>query len=125
MASVEGVRALPGWWELPEARSVIQALGIVEGAHADETETSLLLHYGYPLALPNLPFLPGQGSMDTDPDRPDTRSISVTGILAPGLYSPSAGKGRELHEAVVCGYAKLLQAYGVPARERKEAPPPR
>ena len=123
MASVEGVRALPGWWELPEARAVIEALGIVEGAHADETETCLLLHYGYPVALPNLPFLPGQGSMDTDPDRPDTRSISATGILAPGLYSPSAENGRELHEAVVGGYARLLQAYGVPAHEVKKATP--
>jgi creatinine amidohydrolase/Fe(II)-dependent formamide hydrolase-like protein len=123
MVSVEGVRALPGWWELPEARAVIEALGVVEGAHADETETCLLLHYGYSLALPDLPFLPGQASMDTDPDRPDTRSISATGILAPGLYSPSAEKGRALHGAVVCAYAKLLQAYGVPAREMKEAPP--
>lgn len=121
MAQVEGVNALPGWWELPEVRAVIDSLGIVEGAHADETETCLLLHYGYPIALPKLPFLPAQESTDPHPDRPDTRSISPTGILAPGLYSPSAEIGGKLHEAAVGGYVRLLHAHGVPVLGMKKA----
>lgn len=118
VAKLDGVRALPGWWELPEVREAIHRLGIVEGTHADDTETSLLLYYGYAIALPELPFKLPEGSNDSNLDRPDTRAISASGILAPGLYSPSAEFGRALHEAAVCGYVKVLEADGV----RRRAP---
>lgn len=111
---LDGVRALPGWWELPEARETIGRLGIVEGAHADETETSFLLHYGYAIELPGLPFRLPEESNDCNLDRPDTREISASGILAPGLYSPSAESGGALHEAAIRGYVRLLHADGIP-----------
>jgi creatinine amidohydrolase len=114
VSKLEGIQALPGWWELSEARAAIANAGIVDGAHADETETCLLLHYGCPVALPELPFLLPHEATDSDPDRPDTRAISASGIVAPGLYAPSAELGRELHEAVVRGYVTLLHGNGVP-----------
>jgi hypothetical protein len=89
-------------------------LGIVEGAHADDSETSFLFYYGYAIGLPQLPFPLPEESNDSNFDRPDTREVSATGILAPGLYSPSAESGRALHEAAVRGYVRLLHADGVP-----------
>jgi len=115
IATLESVSVLPGWWELPEAREVIVARGVIEGAHADDTEISLLLHYGYDIELPGLPLLLPKGADDADPWRPDTRAVSESGILAPGLYAPSAECGRALHLATVCGYRRLLGVYGVQA----------
>lgn len=40
-----GVEALLGWWELDEVRLTIMSHGMIGGAHADETEISLLLYY--------------------------------------------------------------------------------
>ena len=82
-----------GWWELPETRNVIAGGGIIEGAHADDTETSLLLHYGYDIPLPRLPFLLPEGADDANPERQDTRAVSESGILASGLHAPSAECG--------------------------------
>ncbi len=113
IATLELVSVLPGWWELPETRNVISGGGIIEGAHADDTETSLLLHYGYDIPLPALPFLLPKDADDADPERQDTRAVSKSGILASGLYAPSAECGRALHLASVSGYRRLLEADGV------------
>lgn len=115
IAMLEYVSVLPGWWELPETRKVIAERGIIEGAHADDTETSLLLHYGYDIPLPKLPFLLPEDADNADPERPDTRAVSESGILASGLHAPSADCGSALHLATVCGYRRLLEAYGVQA----------
>jgi len=116
VAALESVSVLPGWWELPETRTVIANRGIVEGSHADDTETSLLLHYGYEIALPQLPFLLPDDANDANPERPDTRAVSPSGILASGLHAPSRECGRALHAAAVTGYRRLLEGHGVQAR---------
>jgi creatinine amidohydrolase len=121
LAGCEGVHALPGWWDLAETKEVIGRFRILEGAHADEAEMSLLLYYGYPVVSPQLPFEVPEGSNDSGLDRPDTRAISASGILAPGIHSPSAQWGRALHDAAIRGYVRLLQDSGVGPRSMGNA----
>lgn len=117
-AALDGVEALPGWWELEECKQTIAMHGMTDGAHADETEMSLLLYYGYSLNLSGLPVEGFQAGEDPGPDRPDTRAISPSGILTRGIYRPCSLWGHLLHHAVLRGYTKLLRAQGVPERPR-------